>query len=136
MVINSEINKIFDCLCSNKLSLNVSKTIFMCFHAPQKVMTYPILKINNIIIDRVTDLNFFGLIISSNLKWNKHIDYISLKISKVTGILYRLKSIFPRDALLTFYSALIMPHFHFCLLVRGSNVKDGHKLHLHQKNHW
>ena len=117
IVINSEINKIYNWLCSNKLSLNVSKTKFMCFHSPQKVMTYPILKINNINIERVTDLKFLGLIISSNLKWNKHIDHIALKISKVTGILYRLKSIFPRDALLTLYNALIMPHFHYCLLV-------------------
>ena len=31
-------NKIYNWLCSNKLSLNVSKTKFMCFHAPQKVM--------------------------------------------------------------------------------------------------
>ena len=60
-------------------------------------MTYPILKINNINIERVTYFNFLGLIISSSLKWNKHIDHIALKISKVTGILYRLKSIFPRD---------------------------------------
>ena len=133
MVINSEINKIYDWLCSNKLSLNVSQTKFMCFHTPQKVITCPILKINNINIERVTDFNFLGLIISSSLKWNKHIDHIALKISKVTGILYRLKSIFLRDALLTLYNALIMPHFHYCLLVRGSNVKDGHKLHLLQK---
>ena len=133
IVINSEIKKIYNWLCSNKLLLNVSKTKFMCFHAPQKVMTYPILKINNINIERVTDFNFLGLIISSNLKWNKHIDHIALKISKVNGILYRLKSIFPRDALLTLYNALIMPHFHYCLLVWGSNVKDGHKLHLLQK---
>ena len=73
IVINSEINKIYNWFCSNKLSLNVSKTKFMCFHAPQKVMTYPIPKINNINIERVTDFNFLGLIISSNLKWNKHI---------------------------------------------------------------
>ena len=37
------------------IKINVSKTKFMCFHAPQKVMTYPILKINNINIERVTD---------------------------------------------------------------------------------
>ena len=83
MVINSEINKIYDWLCSNKLSLNISKTKFMCFHTPQKVMTYPILKFNNINIKRVTDFSFLGLIISSNLKWNKHIDHIALKISKI-----------------------------------------------------
>ena len=65
------------------------------------------------------------LIISSNLKWNNHIDHIALKISKVTGILYRLKLIFPRDSLLSLYNAFIMPHFHYCVLVWGSNVKDG-----------
>ena len=81
MVINSEINKMYDWLCSSKLSLNVSKTKFMCFHTLQKVMTYPILKINNINIERVTDFNFLGLIIYSNLKRNKHIDHIALKIS-------------------------------------------------------
>ena len=59
MVINSEINKIYDWLCSNKLSLNVSKTKIMCFHTPHKGMTYPILKINNINIERVTDFNFW-----------------------------------------------------------------------------
>ena len=58
-VINSEINKIYNWLCSNKLSLNVSKTKIMCFHAPQKVLTYPILKINSINIERVTDFNFW-----------------------------------------------------------------------------
>ena len=81
-----------------------------------------------------TGFNFLGLIISSNLKWNKHIDHIALKISKVAGILYCLKSIFPRDALLTLYNALTMPHFHCCLLVWGSNVRDGHKLHFSTKN--
>ena len=59
MVINSETNKTYDWLCSNKLSLNVSKAKFMCFHAPQKVLTCKILKINNINIERVTDLNFW-----------------------------------------------------------------------------
>ena len=73
MVINSEINKTYDWLCSNKISLNVSISKFMCFHTPQKVMTYPILKINNINIERVTDFKFLGLIISLNRKWNKHI---------------------------------------------------------------
>ena len=81
MVINSEINKIPDWLCSTKLLLNVSKTKCMCCHTPQKVMIYSILKINNINIERVTDFIFLGLIISSNLKWNKPMDHIALKIS-------------------------------------------------------
>ena len=48
-------------------------------------------QINNIIIDRVADFNFLDLVISSDLKWHKHIEHISLKISKVIGIMYRIK---------------------------------------------
>ena len=76
--INNEINKVYDWLCSNKLSLNISKTKYMCFHTSNKTVTYPKLKINNVTIDRVNDFKFLGLIISSNLKWNKHINHISV----------------------------------------------------------
>ena len=31
--------------------------------------------------------------------------------------------------LLTMYNALIMPHFNYCRLAWGSNIKAGHKLH-------
>ena len=99
----------------------------------KKTVIYPDLKINNIIIDRVAQFNFLGLIISSDLKWHKHIDHISLKISKVIRIMYRIKSILQANILLTMYNALIMPHFNYCLLAWGSNIKAGHKLHLLQK---
>ena len=104
--INNEINKVYDWLCSNKLSLNVSKTKYMCFHKSNKTVTYPKLKINNVTIDRVNDFKFLGLIISSNLKWNKHINHISIKVSKVIGIMFRLRTILPSDVLQTLYSSL------------------------------
>ena len=132
-VINAELNSVYSWLCSNRLSLNVEKTKYVSFHTAQKTVIYPDLKINNIIIDRVAQFNFLGLIISSDLKWHKHIDHISLKISKVIGIMYRIKSILQANILLTMYNALIMPHFNYCLLAWGSNIKAGHKLHLLQK---
>ena len=69
--INSELEKIYRWLCSNKLSLNVGKTKFACFHTAQRIVAYPELKINNFIIDTVTEFNFLGLIVSSNMKWKK-----------------------------------------------------------------
>ena len=131
--INNELDNVYRWLCSNKLSLNVSKTKYMCFHTLKRKVVFPDLKINNITIDRVTDFKFLGLIISSNLKWNKHIDHISIKVSKVIGIMFRLKYIVPCDVLQTLYNSLIMPHFHYCLLAWGSTIKNGHKLHLLQK---
>ena len=93
--INSELDNIFDWLCSNKLSLNVSKTKFACFHTKQKIIVYPDIKINTISIGRVSEFSFLGPIIFSDLKWNKHFDHIGLKISKVIGIMYRLKPTTP-----------------------------------------
>ena len=91
--INSELEKIYRWLCANKLFLNVGNAKFACFYTAQRIVAYPELKINNNIIDIVTELNFLGLIISSNVKWKKHIDHIALKVSKIIGIMYRLKFI-------------------------------------------
>ena len=132
-VINAELNSVYSCFFSNRLSLNVEKTKYVSIHTAQKTVIYPDLKINNIIIDRVAQFNFLGLIISSDLKWHKHIDHINLKKSKVIGIMYRIRSILQANILLTMYNALIMPHFNYCLLAWGSNIKAGHKLHLLQK---
>ena len=77
--INNELDNVYRWLCSNKLSLDVSKTKYMYFHTPKRKVIFPDLKINSITIDRVTDFKFLGLIISSNLMWNKHIDHISMK---------------------------------------------------------
>ena len=105
----------------------------MCFHTAQKKVIYPDLKINNNCIDRVSEFNFLGLIISSNLKWNKHIEHISLKISKVIGIMFRMKCILPSGILHTIYNTLIMPHYSYCLLTWGSKIHIGHRLLLLQK---
>ena len=61
---NSELDNIFNWLCSNKLSLNVSKIKDACFHTKQKRIVYHDLKINTISIDRVSEFTFLGLIIS------------------------------------------------------------------------
>ena len=105
----------------------------MVFHTNQRKVTYPKLKINNIEINRVTQFNFLGLILSSNLKWHQHINHISIKISRVIGIMYRLKDIYPQDTLLMIYNTLIFPHFNYCLLAWGSKIVAGHKIHIFQK---
>ena len=81
-VLNVELCKITNWLAANKLSLNVDKTKFMVFHSDKKKVVYPKLLINNIEIERVDYFNFLGLQLNHNLNWNKHVNYVSLKISK------------------------------------------------------
>ena len=80
----------------------------MVFHTPQRRVNYPTLKLNNVNIERVSQFNFLGVILASSLKWDKHVAHVSLKISRVIGVLYRLKHVFPREVLLTLYNALIL----------------------------
>ena len=131
--INRQLNTINEWLLSNKLSLNIKKTKYMVFHTNQRRVLYPNLYLNMMKIERVTQFNFLGIVLSSNLKWDKHTDHISKKISRAIGVMYRLKQIYPHAVLLTLYQAIIYPHFIYGLLVWGSKIENGHPLHLLQK---
>ena len=66
-------------------------------------------------------------------KMEKHIDHISMKLSKVIGIMYRLKDIYPKNILLALYNSLIVPHLNYCIFTWGSKIVNGHKIHILQK---
>ena len=117
VTINNELLKISEWLSSNKLSLNIKKTKFMVFHTPQRIVNYPVLKLNNVNIEKVSQFNFLGVVINSTLKWDKHIAHISLKISRATDVIFRLRHIYPREILLTLYNTLILSHLSYCILV-------------------
>ena len=55
---------------------------------------------------------------------------VSNKISKVIGILYRLKHVFPEYVLYTLYNSLIVSYINYGLLLWGV---DSHKLQSLQK---
>ena len=106
-LINRELLKINQWLGAKKSSLNVSKTKFMGFHTHNRSVSYPDLQINGNKIERVTEFNFLGLVLQSNLSWNKHINNISLTVSKAIGIVYRLKSVYPLAVLLTLSGCIL-----------------------------
>ena len=133
LVLNEELHKLTEWLEANKLALNISKTKYMVFHTRNRKITYLNMIINNINIERVTKFNFLGVMFKSHMDWSRHINYISMKNLRSTGILYRLKDIYPQSVLLILYNTLILPHFHYCLLLWGSTVKDNDPLHLLQK---
>ena len=72
LVINEELLKIVEWLNTNKLSLNKSKSKYMTFQMPNKTTQTLFLKINNIDIEKVEELNYPGLTIDTNLNWKKY----------------------------------------------------------------
>ena len=132
-VINLELLKVYEWLGANKLLLNVAKTKFMVFHTSNRLVRYPNLLINGRPIERVTQFNFLGLILQSNMSWSMHTNHISLKVPEAIGIIYRLKDVYPLLNLQTLYNTLILPYFNYCILAWGATISNDNCLHLLQK---
>ena len=129
--INNELALVNDWLVANKLSLNIGKTKFMIFHYPQlRDANIPKLEIyiNGICIQRTEKMDFLGLTVTDTMSWNDHCNKISVKISKVIGILCRTKRILDPSVRLKIYNALILPHLHYCVLCWGFSNKRVNKL--------
>ena len=87
--INRELEKVNIWFQLNKLTLNVDKTKCMLFHKRRAV---PPMSMNNIPIDIVPHFNYLGIILDEHLSWKAHVAMVSGKLSKINGILNRLKS--------------------------------------------
>ena len=120
--INSEINKFTDWLTANKLSLNVNKTKFMVFHYYQRNLEdtdIPNLMINGGSIERVSEFDFLRLTMNEFMSWSLHAKKVSNIISRVLGIMNRMKHFLPFSALRLMYQSLVNCHLQFCLLAWG-----------------
>ena len=78
----------------------------------------------------VTEFNFFGLTLDCNLNFKSHLKIIGTKISRIIGLLHKLKYIFPAYLLRMIYNSLMLPHMNYSFLAYGSNC---HSIELLQK---
>ena len=125
--INRELEKVNTWFQLNKLTLNVEKTKCMLFHKRRTVNPIHIL-LNNKAIDIVPQFNYLGIILDEHLSWKAHVAMVTGKLSKINGILNRLKYIYPSQVLLTIYKSLFVPHINYGSLVWGQNYDAISKL--------
>ena len=121
--LNEEMSKIYGWLLSNKLTLNTAKSKFMIFFKHPKVIPKLNLKIAGNAIEQVAEFNFLGIDIDQNITWKPHVTKTAIKISRVIGVLNKLKHIFPQHILLTIYNSLIQPHLIYGLYLWGLKCK-------------
>ena len=126
--INNELQNITNWLKVNKLSLNVAKTKFMVFRTPRKQVPPLQLYIDSHEVEEVTEFNYLGITIDNGLTWKKHIDIVCKKISKIVGIMARLRYLIPQQTLLTLYNSLVLPHLSYGSLLWGHKNKEVNKL--------
>ena len=101
-IINIELQKVCNWLNANKLILNTKKSNFVIVRSSQKKLGH---QIRTRIYDNASNsdtsleckdyVKFLGVLIDKNLTWKHHIDHIASKISRVVGIISRLRHSVP-----------------------------------------
>ena len=90
--------------------------------------------IENNILEQVDNTKFLGVYIDQHLTWKTHVNFITAKISKSVGLLYKAKYYLPSKSLLTLYYALVYPYLTYCNLIWASTyVTNLQRIYLLQK---
>ena len=74
---------------------------------------------NNRVIDVVQHFNYLGIMLDADMSWKTHVAMVRNKLSRINGILHRLKYIYPQNVLITLYKSLYVPHIIYGSLVWG-----------------
>ena len=117
---NKELEKLYEWLCINRLSLNISKTNFVIFSPPNKPKIPVTIKINKEAIDETKYVKYLGILIDSELSFKYHIVELKKKISRAIGILYRLRPFVNTKLLTSVYYAIIYPFLLYGVVIWGN----------------
>ena len=103
---NKLLNEVSTWIALNELSLNVKKTVFMALRiysnsVPNNLKIF----IGNKVIERVYHTKYLGIIIDSNMKWDKHIEYIAKRTRYLLFVFNKLRPILETKHLITLHYA-------------------------------
>ena len=105
--VNNELKKFKAWMDCNKLALNIEKTNYILFHSPKKKPTDLIpLKFGKKSITRAKYVKFLGVLVDEHLSWKYHICELCKKLSRTTGLLFKLRHWLPLATLICLNNSL------------------------------
>ena len=113
----------FSWTVNNKLTLNVNKTVALVFSKKRSLISNDQIILGGETVGKVNSSKFLGVFIDDNLNFGPHINYISNKIAKHVGILFRIKDKLTVEAKLNYYYAFVYPYLSYNVCVWGSTFK-------------
>ena len=122
---NKDLDDLFEWLCANRLSLNVSKTEFIIFKPPKKSLSGRItLALNGTTLFESKKIKYLGLIVDDRLSWKFHIHELSKKLSRIIGVLCKMRKIkCDENTLQSIYYALFQSQLMYGIMAWGTAGK-------------
>ena len=116
---NIELLKLNDWTLANKLTIHAGKTkLLMVSNRIRSQNDYSINLLNNL-VSPVNHCKYLGVRIDNKLTFKDHIGYIIAKISRYTGILYKIRDNLPMKNRLDYYYAYIYPYLSYNTIIWG-----------------
>ena len=129
--VNKELQNVCEWLHANKLTINAKNSNFLVFRPYQRKLNHEIqLKITDgstgtpFLLEHKEYVKYLGVLIDSHLSWKYHIDYVASKVSKIVGVIARLRHFVPVATLRSIYQSLIIPYLSYGLAVWGQAAKS------------
>ena len=114
--LQSDIFKISMWTEKNHLSFNISKC--KCMLLTRKCLMMPQLYLSDQLIEQVNSYKYLGVLLTSDLRWNSHIDKICMRSKRLLGTLYRKFYRLTSGALLCqLYISLVRPILEYASIV-------------------
>ena len=133
-ILNTDLKLLYQWLCANRLSLNVSKTEFIIFKPPKKSLNQRItLTLNRTRIYESTKIKYLGIILDARLNWNHHINELSKKLNRSIGMIYKIRSDCTKQVLVSLYFSIFHSHLSYGLTLWGLNARSLYRISLLQK---
>ena len=106
-------------LDSSGLVANSSKSKLMIFNS-RSIHNLPDFVFSGDVIEWVNEFKYLGLTLTNTLSYGKHINNVSLNISRITGAFVGIKDFVPLNILVKLFNALALPHLMHHIIIWGS----------------
>jgi hypothetical protein len=121
--LSDTVNVISNWCKENRLIINVSKSYYMVLCSRQKRIHLESSVLNISLYGKEIMykdcIKVLGLYIDHHLTWKNHIEQLCVKLSKLIGLLYRIRFYLDRDTNVLFYNSYVLPHLDYAINVWG-----------------
>ena len=110
---------------TNDMRLNTKKTKEMIFNFTKKSHEFQPLVVDNDVIEQADSTNILGLVLSNDLTWNNHVDFMVKKANKRLFLLTLLKRAdVSIEDMVTIFTSIIRPVLEYACVVWHSSLPE------------
>ena len=113
--INEDLSKLSSSFSTNRLTLNISKSMFILIGSPHKISSCNDINvaIDNSSLECTDTFKYLGVTINKTMTWGDHFEALSTKINQRLGLLKRIRHLLPIETWTTLYNSLVCPLFDY-----------------------